>query len=45
MKTRMEYEMNIVMPRLGDIGEEIEEVELEPIEVPMVVPEPEEVPV
>lgn len=37
--------MIIVMPRLGDIGEEIEEIELEPIEVPMVAPEPEEVPV
>jgi hypothetical protein len=32
-------------PRDGDIGEEIETIELEPVEVPLTVPRPEPVPV
>jgi hypothetical protein len=32
-------------PRDGDIGEPLKHIELEPVEVPMTVPQPEEVPV
>lgn len=30
---------------MGDIGEPVKHIELEPLEVPVVVPEPEKVPV
>ncbi len=31
-------------PRCGDIGEPLKHIELEPVEVPLEVPQPEEVP-
>lgn len=36
--------MNITTPRAGDIGEPLKHIELEPVEVPIEIPQPEKVP-
>lgn len=36
--------MNTITPRAGDIGEPLKHIELEPVEVPIEIPQPEKVP-
>jgi len=36
--------MSIIAPSAGDIGEPLKHIELEPVEVPLTVPQPEKVP-